>query len=1085
MKQLFSFLLLFACSGALWAQGDVRTRGAGADQGQAPQTRRITGRVIDAAGQPVAGATVAVVERSTNKTITGTYTDANGGFAVEVVVPSGTFLRITSVGYATQTSPLGESNAYSFTLQEEVTELNTVEIKTAYGSQLKKDLTSSVATLDGGKLTELPVQSFDGALAGRLTGVYVNQQDGLPNNTAAIRIRGVSSITGSSSPLIVVDGTPINTGDNTAFATRSNALGDIPVGDIESYTVQKDAAATALYGSRAAAGVILITTKRGRVGKPRVNYDGWVGFTEAFRQPTLLNAAQFVQIKNEGRRNMGLTEVYSLQPAGVDRPYDIDWQKELFRTGFQQNHTLSVSGSSENGRFTYFISLNHSDQNGYLLATRYRRNQGRINVDYKVNDWLKVGVNLNVSGSSNQNPQVGADNNVFASNNLARQAWILYPTIPFRLPNGDYNINPADGNMNVFGQPNYGLGGGQGNPFYDIEVNRYTNENLRVIGQVFAEIEVPWVKGLTFRSQYGLDNSYVRDFQYLGPRGGGGFGFGGQVDNSFFDQRIWNWNSYFSYNRVFAEKHNVSATLGHEAQYDYLDQFTSGRRRVNDPFFATAGGQFIDPNTAAGAFAERGLVSVFGRVNYGFNNKYLISANFRRDGLSLFQAANRWGNFYGFGAGWNISEEAFFKSLGIEEIDFLKFRGSWGQSGNVNISGGFYPALPTYVGGLYGVLPGLAVNVVDTDLRWETSKKTDIGLELEMFKGRLRVEFDYYENLLDGLILSNPQAPSKGFGITNGNVINQNIGSMRNRGIELLVSGDIIRSGEFRWNSSVNLTTQHNEVVALNQNNDDILSNASGALESISITRVGESIASFFTTPWVGVNPANGLAMFQAASGRIVQYNHAATFPNAPVNPDGVSRPNFLWSHVDDGTAAANPSSFRTVSGQPLPTFYGGWDNTFSWRGIELTVLVRYSGGNQRYAGSVAQWQDARSLNNYDGVLDRWTAPGQVTSIPIIRLGDNVSNGSSFAISKHVYDADFIRIQQIQLAYNFPASFISKLKLSSLRVYGTVNNAFIFTTYPGVDPESNIAGDATLNFGLDRNGLPQPRTYSFGLNIGF
>ena len=1084
MKQLFATVLLVsALSGPAFGQADARSRGTGSDQPAPAQTRRVTGRVVDAAGAPIVGATVAVVERSSGKQLGGTYSDANGNFAVDVDPSRASTIRVTYVGFATKEYPVTDATStIAATLQEDGPILNT-QVITAYGTADKRDLTSSVAVLDGNKIASLPVQSFDAALAGRLPGVYVLQQNGLPNSTNVIRIRGTASISSGSSPLIVLDGVPINSGDNSFFGTgvRSNALGDIPPNDIESITTLKDAAATALYGSRAAAGVIIVTTKRGKAGKATVTYNGQVGFIEAFRQPTLLNAAQFVEIKNEGRRNNLQSEVYVRNPlaaSGDNTLYDIDWQKALFRTGFQHNHSFQITGASENGRLSYLLSLNYSVNDGYILNSQFRRSQGRINIDYKVYDWLKVGTNLNVSGTDARNPQVGGDNGVFAGSNIARQVWILYPTIPGKLQNGDFNINPSDGNMNVFGQPNYGLGGGQGNPYYNIEVNRYQNENFRILGQTFAEITVPWVKGLRFKTTYGVDITLAKDYVYVGPRGGDGFSAGGAVDNSFVDSRNWNWNNVLTYNTTIAEDHDLTVLVGHEAQQDEFDQFTAGRRRATDPFFNTAGGGFSDPNVAAGGFARQGIVSVFSKFDYGYKKRYLVSANVRRDGLSLLDKDGRWGNFYSFSGAWTVSEESFFKNISaLSVVNYFKLRGSWGKTGNSQIPGGSYASQTTYGAPLYGTLPALAYGtVLDRGIQWETGEKLDLGFELSLFNDRLKIEFDAYNNFNNNLVFSQPQSPSKGFG-----AINTNIGSLRNSGIEVAVSGDIIRDAAgFTWTSSINLTTQKNRVLSTNLTKDDLLSNSSGALESITIVRVGESIGSFYTTPWLGVNPINGLSMFQGLDGRAVQWSSAPT----GVGADGIFRRNG-FSYVDDGLAAPNPSANRVISGQALPKWYGGWDNTFSYKGLELTVLVRFSGGNQVYGGSVAQWQDARSLNNYDGVLRRWTTPGQQTDIPRIVIGDNQSNGSAFAISKHVYDADFLRVQQISLGYSFPQSIVGKLKLSSLKVLAQVQNAFIWTNYPGVDPESNIAGDVNTNFGIDRNGLPQARTYTVGLTIGF
>ncbi|WKL43064.1 TonB-dependent receptor [Flavobacterium sp. ZE23DGlu08] len=522
------------------------------------------------------------------------------------------------------------------------------------------------------------------------------------------------------------------------------------------------------------------------------------------------------------------------------------------------------------------------------------------------------------------------------------------------------------------------------------------------------------------------------------------------------------------YNLTLTEKHNFSALLGSERQYSKTDAWGATRKTVSDPFFNEYQGGFSTIVPAGNLLVENYLESYFGRVNYDFDKKYYFSVNARRDGYSAFAPGNKWGNFYGGALGWTLSEENFIKNSAIAEVvNLFKFRASYGVVGN-NQGIGSYAASSFFNAGLNGTNPTLSyAQAGNKNLSWETSKKTDFGLNFGLFNDRISGEFGYYRNNIDGLILEVPQAASTG--IPNRSILT-NVGSMNNKGIEATLSAKIFSEGNFKWNSSINFTTQKNVVTSLDANNSDII--VATSLENTNIIRVGESIGDFYIVKTGGVNPANGRRIFYYRDGTAVQYDHSS-----PV----ASR----WTKVSDGsvTRAANQAADAVVMGPALPKYFGGFSNTFMYKGFDLNVSMYFSGGNYVYNGTKAGLHDQRVWNNSADVLTRWKNPGDVTEIPRIVFGDNVSNGSSMPISDNLEKGDFIKIRNIAFGYSLPKDLINKIGLTNFRFYLSVQNAFTFTKYSGFDPEISTNGNSNGSPSVDRNSAPMARTFSFGLNL--
>ncbi len=992
-------------------------------------------------------------------TTRGTTTDGNGNYKINV--PANGQLVFSFIGYVAQEVAIGNRTQVNVTLLADAAILNEVVV-VGYGTQSKKTITGAISSVEGKTISDKPVQSFDQALQGRAAGVNITTPNGVLNNAPVIRIRGVSSISGSSSPLIVIDGLPINSGNvSQGGFTVNNPLGDINPNDIESLDILKDASATAIYGSRAAAGVILITTKKGKEGKAQVTYDGWVGSTKPFRLFDMLNAQEFMDYKNLSARNAGLPDQFFPTLNADGSIVDTDWYDLIYRTGYSQNHNLNVNGGTKDTRYAF--SVGYTNQQGMVQKNDFSRLTGRMNISHQLNKAIKLGSNISLANSFNQSPNTGTTG-AFSTGGLGRLPLVLAPNVAPRNPDGSYNINRSANNLGL-GKNLIGPGGYY-NPLPDLELSKFTSENNHIIGNVFADVFL--LPNLVFHTSYGIDQTTVEDIDFRNSVHGEAGTVGGQATNIYSNIKQWNLQNYLTYNLELG-KNSLQAIVGTESQKQTINIWGGTRQGLSDPFFTTYQGNFTTNNPPPGLQTENALLSYYGRLTYDFDKKYLFSATLRRDGFSAYAQGNKWGNFPGASVGYRISEEGFWKNSALGRVvNELKLRASWGRVGNTGI--GNFASLSLFGSGLYGTVPTFAFSQAgNPDLRWEISTNTDLGISFGLFNDRITGELTYYNKLLNDLVLNEPQAPSRGIP---GNSIATNVGSMVNRGLELTLTTNNLTRGKFNWTTSFNLTTVDNEVLALANNNSDIFA-STGGLESSNIVRVGESAGSIYAIRTNGVNPANGQRIFVNAAGREVQYNHAA----APAQ---------RWTYVADGAVApAISGTDRVVIGNAIAKYYGGLDNTFRYGNLDLSVFLQYSGGNYIFNGTKAGLRDQRPWNNHTDVLNHWKQPGDVTNIPKPVLNDNVSNGSANPISENAEKGDFIRGRNIMLAYTLRNNLLRKANIASLRVYGQVQNAFVITNYTGADPEISTNRDTNIAPGVDRNSTPQARTFTLGLGLTF
>lgn len=1007
------------------------------------QDRTVTGTITSAEdGSSLPGVNVVL-----KGTTIGTTSDADGKYSLSVPSEGG-ILVYSFIGLETKEVPIGDRTIVNTTLASDITQLSEVVV-VGYGTQERRELTGSVTSIDTKRMESLISSSFDNQLAGRAAGVQVTTPGGLLGQRPIIRIRGVNSLTSSADPLFVIDGVPVVTSDRSSIVS-SNPLANINPADIQSFEVLKDGSATAIYGSRAANGVILITTKRGTKGKPTVTYNGSIGVNEEVERFDLLNGDEFVMIANEKRTNAGQTPAAA---PGVNT----DWQDHVFRTGLVQQHNVSIGGGSETTN--YFFSLGYTNQEAAIKANDLTRYAFRANVDHNLNKRLKIGTNLSYTFTEIN----GLNNGANSLNGVVYNATKMLPNVsPW---NGDpafdgYNVTP-DGATLGRGPNTANVDNNIANILFVLDNNIYRNRTNRILGNTYGDLEI--IPGLNFRTQIGVDLTLTDDFRSWDPRHGDSRGTG-NVLQTFNPAYRWNWQNTLNYQKSINDVHNFNVVVGTEYQKTTFYNFSATATQTTDRFFQEnniISNAFQTPNVGGG-YSRRGFDSYFGRLNYNYKGKYLLSLSVRQDGISDLHEDNRKGVFPGGSIGWRISDEDFFNSSLIKD---LKLRASYAQVGNVEIgtlayAGGYGPVL-------YGPTSGIGLTqVTNTDLKWETSEKFNVGLNAAV--GPVSIDLDYFTTNIDDMVLDAPIAPSLG---VPGNSISQNVGSMKNKGVELRLASKVLDVSGFVWNTDFNFTYIKNEVTQL----------ISPLSNTYNRTEVGRSIGELYGYKWAGVNSTNGNPMYYKADGSIVQFNLATTTAQRvfkaynPNNPGDVS------------VNASLSSGDLAFLGNTLPKWSGGWTNNFSYRNFELEIFLRYSGGNYIMNETRRSQLGMGFSNNNREILNRWVADGDQTDVPKLFSGQEANIWqTTVSNSRFVEKGDFLRIQNIVLGYNVPSATLQSIfkgGIRSARFIAQVQNPIVFTGYSGLDPELNQYSDQR-QYGVDWNSAPIIRTWSLGLNLG-
>lgn len=1020
------------------------------------QSKTVTGKVTDSKdGVGLTGVTVSASGG------TGTKTESAGEYSISVPSTVKT-LTFSFVGYESVTLSIPSNGVLNVSLSLVDNKLDEVVV-VGYGTQQKKAFTGSAAKIDAKGFANLVTPSVDRQLSGRAAGVQVSTPGGLVNTPARIRVRGINSISGNLAPLVVVDGVPFITG-NLAGATNSNALGDINPNDIENIEVLKDGSATAIFGSRAAGGVIMITTKKGSRGdKMRISYDMTMGVTNVRNKWDLLNANEFVTIANEKLANANLAARAVASPTGVNT----DWQDQvLVKNALNQTHNISFAGGSRKSQ--YFFSAGYSNQQGVIISNKNTAYRLRFNFESELNKYIKFGNNTTLSKQVDFDQNNGSNSLGGAIASSLRQ-----------LPNVDpYNANHPSG-FNILHPlansmaPAPNLQSVDDNFFnvaFTLRSNIQSSDKHRIVNNAYLEVSP--ITGLKIRTAFVYD--LLADYSFVSndPRHGDGFGSQGVAQNIQNNYQRTTWQSYANYNKSFGD-HNLFFTAGYEIQKDLTKWFSATGSQVADLFF-------IQENLISGAaqvqsvggnFSKSALESFFGRFNYDFGGKYFLQASIRRDGLSALAPENRYGTFPGASIGWRVSEEGFWKkSSGLAKaISDLKFKASYAIVGNP--LGGF-PFLSTFANRPYGNLSGLGPSAIgNRELQWERSKKYDIGIEAALFNNRFQFSADWFLNDIDELVLGVPTPQSAG---VPGNSISQNIGTARNNGLEFSLSGDIIRKKDFQWSFNANFTTINNEIKSLYTIGDNAVQFIPNG--NYNLIQVGQPINVIHGLRWAGVNPSTGNPMYFKADGSLVQ--HSTSNGN-----NGY----YTASKIDDpalGTQTSLTFNDRAILGKAIPTWFGGFGNNFRYKNFDFEFLFRFSGGNDIM--NITRQEillNQQFQNNGKEILNRWTTVGQVTDVPRLRNGNgNAINQAGLALSRFVESGDFIRLQNVVLGYNFDAQKLTNVSngfITGLRIFVQGQNLWMGTKYTGADPENASEG------GLDAAVSPQVGIISGGLKLSF
>ncbi|WP_210463949.1 SusC/RagA family TonB-linked outer membrane protein [Rufibacter roseolus] len=985
------------------------------------QSRTISGRVTSAAdGTPLPGVSVVV-----KGTTTGASTDANGRY--ELNVSGNPTLVFSFVGFLNREVPVGASSTIDVALAEDTKTISEVVV-VGYGTQEARDVVGSIASVKGEEIADIPVPSVESAIQGRVAGVQITSGSGKVGQGIKVRVRGSASVTAGNQPLYVVDGIPI-TSENQGIENNepTNPLADLNPNDIESIEILKDASSSAIYGSRASNGVVLITTKRGKAGKTAFNFDYSTGFSKPTNKVEFLNSAEYLELFNESVANSELAQLYidfglvadldefkdAFLPEWRNPAYS-NWQDQVFRTAGYNQFDLTASGGTEKTRF--YVGGSYTDQEGILLGNNFKRASARINIDHNATDKLTIGVNFSLARTVNDRV---ADDNAFAT---PLQIVALPPVQPIIDPEtGEYNTNTAYYN---------GL----------IEIRDAFRKSIgyRNLSTIYASYNI--VPGLTFRSELGLDLLNQGENTYQGRETQDGAPAGAAESRSV---TVLNYttNNFLNYLKQIGEIHNVETTLGMSFQKSETEaNYVSGIGFPSDDFKRITNAAEINFGTSEGT--EYSLLSYFARVNYKLLDKYLLSLSGRLDGSSRFGANNRYGFFPAVGVGWILSEEPFFQ--GAEFLSLLKLRASYGFTGNDNI--GNFDARGLYTSGSYAGNPGIIpLSVENPDLKWETTEQLDLGINFGLFKNRINGGVEYYQKKTEDLLLAVQVPATSGFA-----TVTRNVGNLENKGVEVTLNTENL-VGAFTWSSSFNIAFNRNKITNLNGQ----------VITSGAVNRAveGQPIGVFYTFKYAGVDPANGDALYYLRAG-------------------------------SDETTNDYGAAEQQVVGDPNPDYVGGFYNSFGFKGFDLSLLLQFSYGNEIY-NNAGRFQSANMDyidNQTRDQLNRWRQPGDITRVPQARFGDANGTGTS---SRWLYDGSYLRGKTITLGYTLPAALIGKFHLTRVRVYASGQNFFTITDYPGWDPEVDTPGTEVTNqrqnvgIGVDFYTTPQAKTITFGVNIGF
>ncbi len=1012
------------------------------------QNIRVSGQVTDKeTGELLIGVTV--MEKGTDK---GAITDLSGKYELEV--PADAILVFSYTGLETQEQRVQGRSILDIRMQAAVTYLDDIVV-TGYTREFKSNVSSAIASVKSRDIDKLVVLGIDQALQGQAAGVQITQTTGAPGDDIAVRIRGVGTL-GNNNPLFIIDGIPTTGNINTFSIT-----------DIESIEVLKDGAAAAIYGARAANGVILITTKKGKAGKPVFRFDSYAGFSDVTRLPELLNASEYLNIRNEAIVNANAlrhpaNQLNTYDPAILNDLPDNNWLDLLFNRAPIQRYSLSASGGSETS--TYFIEGEYFDQEGTFRGQGFTRYNLRFNGETK-NDWVKIGNNLSFAFTDRQ--VINSSGDGFGPGNELsgiRYTLIAAPLFPAYQPDGSYyNVTALLGDPVLFGD-------GNANPLAFVDATDWTVERSRIFGNIYAELTP--VKGLALRTSLGGDFFFENEKRFKSFLSQAIYSPSSLSEGRVFDRNLV-WQNTLNYNREQGRS-KLSFLAGMEAiqsKTNFLGAGISNFPRT-DPLFRYLNNGIvadIDDIGAGGAETEWALLSYFGRIGWTFDNRYVLGASLRRDGSSRFGKNNRWGLFPSLSAAWNISNEPFFKN--VPGVSGLKVRASWGVLGNQEIGNYPYSSLIETGKKVYA-FGGNIVNGAqlaasgNENVKWETTTQTNIGLDLSLFEDKLTFIFDWFDKQSRDILVRVP-IPQSGGSQAPPFI---NAGAVENKGWEIAATYKK-NAGDLNWSLSGNLSHVRNKVLSI-ADGEPVLGGFGLSDGALTRTEPGYPIGSFFLWQMDGIFQDQAAIDAHAFQSRFTQPGDVRF---TDINGDNV---------IDDKD--------RTHLGNPFPDFFYGLNFNLQWKNLDFSLLAQGVQGNDLYFlyGNFAYETQLRGFNSYRDILNRWTPENPNNSFPRVSVDDR--NGNRRASTRWLYDGSYFRLRNLTLGYNFK-SLLALDAISGLRAYVTAQNLLTLTSYPGLDPEIQANTNDTRGLGLssdvavgiDWGTVPAPRTIIFGLQIQF
>lgn len=989
------------------------------------QEQTVKGTVKGQDGLPVIAATVS--QKGTNN---ATITDLDGNFTLKVKGQH-PVLVFSYIGYVTTEVNVSDKTFINVVMKEDVETLDEVVV-VGYGTMKRKDVTGAVSSVKSSEITKNATSNVMQAIAGKMSGVQVVQNSGAPGGDVSILIRGLGTIN-DASPLYVIDGVPVSAG-----------MWYLNPNDVESIDVLKDASATAIYGSRGANGVVMVTTKQAQEGHTEINFDYSYGIQHSAKTYKMMNAAQYAALHNEMRTNAG--PEYSLNPAFAD-PESLgvgtDWTDAIFHTAPMQKVNLSILGGNQ--KISHATSLGYYTQDGIMKNSSFERLSLQSNISSKIASNVTVKANVNLSAENRRNQPVGT---------VIQNAMRILPSIPIKNENGEYAGPTGNAEWN----------GNALNPVAIINEQSYRMKGFRMLSNISLEWEI--IKGLKFKTTGGAELGYDYNNSYI-PKYKWGMNESKNTMQSIASayEQLYLWDNILNYDRSFG-KHKLNAMVGTSYQ-EYKKESVSAAGSGRASELTTELDNATKATDVGGNSLRWALMSYMTRLHYSFDDRYLLTATFRADGSSKFGKDNRFGFFPSFAAAWNVANESFMQD--VKPISQLKLRAGYGQTGNQHI-GSYTFADKLSVNGVYnfGSQRGFESNLVNLiypyllsnpSIRWEAVEQYNVGVDIGFLQNRIVANIDFYKKNTIDMLTKKPVPQTSGTSLEQADWPPVNIGKVLNRGFEFTINTKNL-IGEFKWETNLNMSFNHNEVVSIG---------GPEILNGVSLIREGEPINSFYGYKLGGVYQT----LDEVFTGPVME-NRAAD--KASHNPYKNTSPGDMWFVDVDKNGSINDLD-RTVIGNPSPDCFFGFNNTFSYKNFDLSIFFQGALGNQVWNGVRASHESMNSTyNQLASTLERWKGEGTSTSMPRAIYAD--PNNNSRASTRWLENGSYAKLKNLTFGYTFPQQWTTKAKIKALRLYVSFDNLCTITNYSGLDPEVGLNG---LDYGV----YPSARTYMFGASVKF